>query len=257
MLTALPLLRPAWPELPGVGAAMSTRAGGASAGPYASLNISLSVGDDPAAVQENRRRFAAALGVRVAWPWLEHGAAVVELGADAPEIAPAPADGVWTKQRGLACIVTAADCLPALFAFRDGRAVGAAHAGWRGLAAGVLEATVRAMAAGCDGDPGEIQAWLGPCIGPRRFEVGADVLAAFGQTPHGAEPAAFLPAAPGADGSPRWLANLPLLARRRLEAAGVHAITDSALCTVEDASAFFSHRRDRVTGRMAAALWRL
>ncbi len=256
MLSALPLLRPAWPAVPGVDAAMSTRAGGASTGPYASLNISLAVGDDRATVQANRRRFAEAIGVRAAWPWLEHGAAVVELGADAPEIAPAPADGVWTRQRGIACIVTAADCLPALFACRDGRAVGAAHAGWRGLAASVLEATVQAMVDGAGAAPGEIQAWLGPCIGPRRFEVGADVLAAFDQTADGADPAVFVPAPPGPDGRPRWLANLPLLARRRLAAAGVHAVTDSALCTVEDASAFFSHRRDRVTGRMAAAIWR-
>jgi polyphenol oxidase len=234
---------------------MSLREGGVSLGPFASLNLSLSVGDDAAAVAENRARFEAAVPARVSWPWLEHGAAVVRLGRDAPRHAAQPADGCWTTEPGVACTVTAADCMPVLLTLRDGRAVGAAHAGWRGLALGVLEATVAAMCAGTGAQPADIQAWLGPCIGPRQFEVGADVLTAFGQRPGQPDLQRFVPrAAP--DGAPRWLANLPRLALDRLEAAGVGVVIDSALCTVENPSRFFSFRRDRITGRMAAAIWR-
>ncbi len=234
---------------------MSQRAGGVSRGPFESLNLSLSVGDEAAAVAENRARFEAAVPARVTWPWLEHGAAVVCLGPDGPRHAPHPADGVWTSERGVACTVTAADCMPVLFTLRDGRAVGAAHAGWRGLAAGVLEATVQAMCAGAGATPGDVLAWLGPCIGPRRFEVGADVLAAFGEPAETPDPQRFVRRDP-ADGSPRWLANLPRLAQERLQALGVTSVVDSALCTFENPSRFFSFRRERVTGRMAAAIWR-
>lgn len=234
---------------------MSQRAGGVSGGPFESLNLSLSVGDEPSAVAENRARFEAAVPARVTWPWLEHGAAVVRLGPDEPRHAPRPADGVWTSERGVACTVTAADCMPVLFTLRDGRAVGAAHAGWRGLALGVLEATVQAMCADVEAAPGDVLAWLGPCIGPRQFEVGADVLAAFGQRAESPDPQRFV-RRDAPDGSPRWLANLPQLARDRLQAAGVGQVADGALCTVENPSRFFSFRRDRVTGRMAAAIWR-
>jgi len=234
---------------------MSQRDGGVSQGPFASLNLSLSVGDDPAAVAVNRERFEAAVPARITWPWLEHGAAVVRLDRHAPRQAAWPADGCWTRESGVACTVTAADCMPVFFAVRDGRAVGAAHAGWRGLALGVLEATVDAMCAGTGARPADIQAWLGPCIGPRRFEVGADVLAAFGQHPQRPDPDRFLLHV-GADGTPRWLANLPRLALDRLQAAGIGLVVDSALCTVESPSRFFSFRRDRITGRMAAAIWR-
>jgi polyphenol oxidase len=234
---------------------MSLRGGGASRGPFASMNISLAVGDDPAAVAQNRARFAAAIGVRPVWPWLVHGAEVARLRAGAPDIAPAPADAVWTSERGLACTVTAADCMPVLFALRDGSAVAAAHAGWRGLAAGVLEATVQALCAGTGARPADLQAWLGPCIGPRQFEVGADVLAAFGQPPDAPDHQRFM-SRPRADGAARWLAHLPLLVQDRLQAIGVVQCTRADTCTVEDPSRFFSFRRDAVTGRMAAAIWR-
>ncbi len=251
---SLPLLRPDWPAVPGVAAAMSTRAGGVSVGPFASLNISRAVGDEPAAVEENRWRFAAAIGARPVWPWLVHGASVTRLEPGAPDIAPAPADGVFTTASGLACTVTAADCMPVLFALRDGSAVGAAHAGWRGLAAGVLEATMQAMCLATGGAPSDVQAWLGPCIGPRQFEVGADVLAAFGQRPDDADPERFV-ARLDPQGQPRWLAHLPRLAQDRLQAAGVTQISIDGTCTVEDASRYFSFRRDGITGRMAAAIW--
>lgn len=259
----LELLRPQWVAPAGVGAAMSQRSGGVSTGPFESLNLSFGVGDDAAAVAENRRRWAAAIGVRPVWMRQVHRADVLRLTAEHRASAPgAPlptADAAWTTERGLACTVGAADCMPVLFALRDGSAVATAHAGWRGLAGGVLEATLAALCKGTGAQPADVAVWLGPCIGPRRFEVGADVLAAFGHpidTADTTDSARFVPHR-RADGSAAWLANLPRLARDRLEAASVTAITDAAACTVEDTSRFFSFRRDRVTGRMAAAIWRV
>jgi hypothetical protein len=250
-----PLLRPDWPVLPGVIAGMSSRAGGVSVGPFASLNLGGAVGDDAAAVAENRARFAAALGARPVWLQQVHGARVVRLHGGAADAALPPADAAWTSHPGIACAVLVADCLPVLMALRDGSAVAAAHAGWRSLAAGVLEATVQALCAGTGADPRDIVAWLGPCIGPRQFEVGADVLAAFGQAPAAFDAALFV-SRPRSDGSPRWLADLPRLARQRLQGAGVALVSEAGACTVEDVSSFFSFRRDGVTGRHAAAIWR-
>lgn len=270
------VIRPAWPAPPGVGALMSTRAGGVSTGPWASLNLGGAVGDAAEAVRHNRARFAASLvlppplpgeraaparaALRAARPvWLHqvHGAAVIELDARAPEQAGEPADAAWTRAPGVACVVGAADCLPVLFTVRDGRAVAAAHAGWRGLAAGVLEAAVHALARGAGAQPAELIAWLGPCIGPRRFEVGADVLAAFGLAPTEADHEHFR-YAPRPDGAPRWRADLQALARRRLAALGVGLVAADERCTYEDAATFFSFRRvagDELGGRMAAAVW--
>jgi purine-nucleoside/S-methyl-5'-thioadenosine phosphorylase / adenosine deaminase len=251
---ALPLLRPAW-DVPGVGAAMSTREGGVSRGPWASLNLGRSVGDDPAAVAENRRRWAEAIAARPVWLNQVHGVHVLQLDRHSPEHPEQPADAAWTCERGLACMVGAADCLPVLLATADGRAVAAAHAGWRGLAAGVLEATLAALRDGAGAQPAELVAWLGPCIGPRQFEVGADVLQAFGVDPDGAGSPRFR-FRPRADGAPRWLADLAGLALERLRRAGVTAVSCADACTVEHASSFFSFRRDGRTGRMAAAVWR-
>lgn len=258
----VPLLRPDWPAPPGVVAAMSTREGGVSAAPWHSLNLGVAVGDDAAAVTENRARFAAALGARPTWLRQVHGIHVIRLRADqtpdqpeAPLESEKPADAAWTSDPGIACTVQVADCLPVLFAARNGRAVAAAHAGWRGLSAGVLEATLQALQQGADVAPGDVVAWLGPCIGPRQFEVGADVLRAFSDelgNPLDAD--SFVPRH-RAGGSARWLANLQRLAQRRLVAAGVGAVSLSAGCTVEEESRFFSFRRDGVTGRMAAAIF--
>jgi polyphenol oxidase len=233
---------------------MSQRAGGVSRPPWDSLNLSPGVGDDAAAVATNRARFAAATGVQPVWLQLVHGADVVRLSSAMAAQPPAVADAAWTTEAGLACTVGVADCLPVLLAWRRGAAVAAAHAGWRGLALGVLEATVKAMCDGAGARPADLLAWLGPCIGLRQFEVGADVLAAFGQAPETADPSRFR-FRPRADGSPRWLANLALLATDRLAAAGVTAVSAAGLCTVEDRSRFFSFRRDGVTGRMAASVW--
>ncbi len=251
------LLRPDWPAPAGIGAAMTLRRGGVSRGPWESLNLGGATGDAPLDVAENRRRLAATLGARPVWLRQVHGANVLRLtaaDADADADLP-PADAAWTTERGLACAVLVADCLPALFCARDGRAVAAAHAGWRGLAAGVLEATVSALHQGAGVAPQDLLVWLGPCIGPRQFEVGADVLRAFGQDPDAPDERRFTPR-PRPDGSARWLANLPLLARDRLRAAGVVVIGGGDQCTVEGASDFFSFRRDGVSGRMAAAVWR-
>lgn len=252
---SLPLLRPGWPAPPGVGAAMSLRAGGVSQGRYASLNLGVAVGDEPAAVADNRARFSAALGARPVWLRQVHGARVLQLHADSSATPEEPADAAWTQARGVACTVQAADCMPVLLALRDGSAVAAAHAGWRGLAGGVLEATVGALCEGRGAEPADLIAWLGPCIGPREFEVGADVLQAFGEDPAAPDVRRFV-YRPRPDGAARWRANLPQLAQERLAAAGLRRVSSAGACTVEDASRFFSFRRDGVTGRMAAAVWR-
>ena len=243
-------LMPEW-NAPGVGAVMSTRAGGVSTAPFDSLNLRDGLGDDPTAVAENQRRLKEAIGSAPVWLKQVHGAAVVSLtSASARSDAVVhSADASVTTEPGVVCAVQVADCLPVLFAAPNARGVAAAHAGWRGLAGGVLEASIGALCSAAHCEPSELQAWLGACIGPRRFEVGPDVLEAFGADPRGESPA-FVPFKPG-----KWHANLPLLARERLRAAGLRSISGGDWCTVEARSRFFSFRRDGVTGRMAAAVW--
>ena len=247
---------PDWllPELnvDGVGALMTTRRGGISASPFDSFNLSERTGDVAETVAYNRaclERVCAAVPVYLNQV---HGARVVRLGReDAQAGAPVhDADACITTDPGIACTVLVADCLPVLFAAPGGRAVGAAHAGWRGLAAGVLEATLHAVceAAGCH--PSQVQVWLGACIGPERFEVGADVVETFGSNADAGVASCFVPCASG-----KWLADLPQLARHRLRGAGVTAVKGGEGCTVSDASRFYSFRRDRITGRMAASVW--
>lgn len=242
-------LVPDW-NLEGVGAVMTTRRGGVSLPPFDSMNVRDGVGDDPAAVAANQRLLEQAIGARPVYLNQIHGANVVRLtqGDTAVDAPIHEADGCVTTEHGVACTAQVADCLPVLFAAPGG--VGAAHAGWRGLAGGVLEATVAALcdAAGCR--PQDVHAWLGACIGPSAFEVGADVLQAFGAdaaTRH----ARFTPGVAG-----KWFADLPGLAADRLRLMGVASISGGQWCTVQDASRFFSFRRDRVTGRMVAAIWR-
>lgn len=250
--SALPVIIPDWDVPPGVRALMTTRRGGVSAGPFASLNLGARVGDAPEAVAENRRRVEQALGVPVVVPNLVHGVDVVEVDLGSLHQAAPRADACWSRDPRVACGVTAADCLPVLLSADDGRVVAAAHAGWRGLAAGVLEQTVQVLVeqAGCAS--ASLQAWLGPCIGPAHFEVGEDVLLAFGVDP--ADPAPHFTPRLRADGTAAWLADLQALARARLRQAGVHRMRGGHWCTVADASRFFSYRRDRNTGRMLAAI---
>jgi YfiH family protein len=242
-MAAPEFLRPDWAAPAGVRAAMTTRRGGVSQAPYASFNLAQHVGDDPAAVAENRRRLRAALALPVEPAWLGqvHGARVAIL----PSQAEGAADGVVTFGRGAVCAVLVADCLPVFLANRGGDRVGLAHAGWRGLAAGVVEATVAAL----DCEPATLVAWLGPSIGPDAFEVGGEVRDAF----LAGDPGAASAFRAGRGG--RWLADLPALARRRLAMAGVADVSGGDLCTHSDAARFYSYRRDGATGRMAALAW--
>jgi YfiH family protein len=253
-LTEAQVLRPAWAASDRVGALMSTRLGGTSVAPWDSLNLGTACGDDALAVAENRRRFAAKLGATPVWLRQVHGTQVERVSRANADAEPLQADAAWTDEPGIACTVQVADCMPVLLAAPDGRAVAAAHAGWRGLAGGVVEAALQALCEAAQCPPRDVAVWLGPCIGARQFEVGAQVLEAFGKSPRQPDQRCFVPRT-AQDGSARWLANLPQLARLRLIRAGVRHITGSGDCTVEQPSRFFSFRRDGVTGRLAAAIW--
>lgn len=247
-------LVPRW-QNPGVRALMTTRSAGVSAAPFGSMN--LRVGEDAAeAVAQNMALFDEAIGASPVALNQVHGSRVVRVGAaDAGrDAARHSADASVTTEPGLACVVMTADCLPVLFAAPGGRGVAAAHAGWRGLAAGVLEATIDALCGAASCAPADLEVWMGACIGPAHFEVGGDVLDAFGvhrqTTPRHTAAKHFEPRGDG-----KWLADLAGLARDRLQGEGVLTIGGGTWCTVSDRSRFFSYRRDRVTGRMAAAIW--
>ena len=245
-MSELELIKPLWPVAARVGAAFTCRGGGLSAPPFASLNIATHVGDEPAAVARNRERMREVLNLPAEPAWLEqvHGVQVTRLEGGATAQAPR-ADAVVTREPGRVCVIQVADCMPVLFAAADGSVIGAAHAGWRGLAAGVLEATVAAL----ESRPDELLAWMGPAIGPRHFEVGEEVRAAFAN--QDAEAAsAFVRNARG-----RWQCDLYALARLRLRALGLRSIHGGGWCTYADAARFFSYRRDSRCGRMAALIW--
>jgi len=236
---------PDWPAPANVRAGTSTRAGGVSRGAYASLNLGAHVGDEPAAVERNREMLCATLALPAQPLWLTqvHGTAVVDAaGARAPMVA----DGSFTDRPATVCAVLSADCLPVFLCNRTGTKVGLVHAGWRGLAAGVIEAGVRALQT-----PGaELLAAFGPAISGRAYEVGADVRAMFVQHDP-ASAAAFTPHT-----ATTLLADLYALARLRLSAAGVHAVYGGHYCTASQPEKFFSYRRDGTTGRMASLIWR-
>lgn len=234
--------RPDWPAPANVHALQTTRLGGVSSGPWASLNLGDHVGDDPAAVATNRARIAAGLPAEPLWMKQVHGVVVAD--ADRAEVAP-EADAAVARAEGRVCAVMTADCLPILLCDRDGTVVGAAHAGWRGLCGGVIEATVAAMAVA----PGRLMAWLGPAIGPSAFEVGDEVRTAF----VAADASAGAAFSPGRDG--KWLADIYELARQRLATLGVSDVHGGNHCTVGESETFFSYRRDGVTGRMATLIW--
>jgi polyphenol oxidase len=238
---------PDWPAPAGVRAAFTVRTGGVSQPPFDSFNIGAHVGDEPRAVEENRRRLRdrLALPAEPAWLTQVHGARVVDLDAGDSGGSLAPADGVVTHATGRVCAIQVADCMPVLLAAADGSAVGAAHGGWRGLAGGVLEATVRAL----NTPPAKLRAWLGPAIGQAHFEVGEEVRAAFLLADTGAS-VAFAPNERG-----RWQCDLYVLARRRLVALGVTSVHGGSWCTYADRGRFFSKPRDGRCGRMAALIW--
>ncbi|KQP17324.1 peptidoglycan editing factor PgeF [Pseudorhodoferax sp. Leaf267] len=246
-------LVPDWPAPAHVHAVHTTRAGGVSQAPYASMNLGDHVGDHTTAVAENRLRMAQALQAEPVFLQQVHGTEVLHL--------PSPlrvADACVSVAPGAVCTIMVADCLAVLFTDPSGRCVAAAHAGWRGLAGeggvGVLETTVAAVRQSLGDRAAPLLAWLGPCIGPDAFEVGPEVRAAFAaQSPEAAR--FFRP-----HGAGKWLADLQGLARQRLQALGLASIHGNdgspGWCTVGNPSRFFSHRRDRVSGRMAACIWR-
>ncbi|WP_348748665.1 peptidoglycan editing factor PgeF [Pseudomonas rhodesiae] len=234
-------LIPDWPAPAQVNACVTTRAGGVSLAPFDSLNLGDHVEDSLEAVLENRRRLSQTFDIQPAWLRQVHGVNVVK--ADPGRTL--EADGCWTDTPGIACTSMTADCLPALFCNRAGTRVAAAHAGWRGLAAGVLEATVDSLAVG----PADILVWLGPAIGPQAFEVGPEVREVFmQQLPATAQ--AFVPSRnPG-----KFMADIYQLARLRLATRGITAVYGGGLCTVTDPR-FFSYRRSPRTGRFASLIW--
>ncbi len=247
MLHPSEIIVPDWPVPAGVRALITTRNGGVSCGAYASLNLGLHVGDDASAVIENRRRLVALLPAEPVWLNQVHGTRVHPIDSDSGN-AIIPADAAVTKLAARPCAVLVADCLPILFCAVDGNCVAAAHAGWRGLAAGVIEKTVEAMQV----SPKQVMAYLGPAIGPSAFEVGQDVLEAF-RSANPAAVRAFL-ALPGGNG--KFHASLHELARQRLGAIGVARVYGEQACTVSAPDRYFSYRRDGQTGRMAAVIWR-
>ena len=241
-------LTPEWTAPPGVRALSTLRGGGLSAGHYASFNLAAHVGDDPQLVRANRALLRAAAELPGEPLWLEqaHGIDVVEHRGDHDASAPARADAAVAFAPGRVCVVMTADCLPVVFADRAGTRVGVAHAGWRGLVGGVLEATIAALQV----SPDQLVAWLGPAIGPAAFEVGAEVRAAFVARDIEHE-AAFVRNATG-----RFQADLYRLARQALRRAGVTRVSGGGRCTSSEAAEFFSYRRDGGrTGRMATLAW--
>lgn len=266
MSTAEPigLLRPSWSAPPHIRAAFSLRSGGVSLAPWASLNLGRHVGDEANAVQENRSRLASALRLPSEPVWLEqvHGTTVWRLVAptslvtESTAAAPPPrADAIVVERPRAVAAIMVADCLPVLFCDRAGSVVAAAHAGWRGLVAGVLEQTVAAMGV----PPAHLLAWMGPAIGPSWFEVGPEVRHAFlAASADSKAPAAGRAIEVNFRRGPgdRWMCDLGGLARQRLQALGIGEITGAEWCTASDPARFFSHRRDASrTGRMAAVIW--
>jgi YfiH family protein len=237
------LIYPDWPAPANVKALQTTRHGGISTAPYDTLNLGLHVGDDPVRVNRNRQMLEPLMPSEPVWLEQVHGTVVANADAAACRV---QADACIARQRGSVCVIMTADCLPVLLCDEAGTVVGAAHAGWRGLCDGVIEATVKEMGVA----PQQLMAWLGPTIGPHAFEVGEDVRAAF--MAHDAQAAtAFIPLA--AEG--KYRADIVRLARQRLNALGITRISGGTFCTYHQKDKFFSYRRDGVTGRMGTFIW--
>ncbi|MFZ5757703.1 MAG: peptidoglycan editing factor PgeF [Pseudomonadota bacterium] len=237
--------------LPGARVVVTTRSGNSSAPPYDGFNLACHVGDEAAVVAANRRVLRQVLQLPREPAWLEqvHGIAVVDAAAVDPARPPPRADASFTRQTGVTCAVLTADCLPVVLAARDGSVAGVAHAGWKGLCHGVIEALIDAM-----GTPGEqLNAWLGPCIGPEAYETGPEVRAAF-LAQDARAGTAFRPVQ-RADGTPGFLCDLYALARQRLAMRGVRTVAGGDHCTATEIDRFYSFRRQPVTGRFATLVW--
>ncbi|WP_322630094.1 peptidoglycan editing factor PgeF [Halothiobacillus sp.] len=241
------LIRADWPAPPGVHAVVTTRLGGISASPFDQLNLATHVGDDPAAVTANRARLKTQAGLPSEPRWLNQVHGVIVADGVGPERLP-DADAGYTDQAQVVLSVLTADCLSVVFCSRDGRELAVAHAGWRGLAAGVLAATIARFNAA----PAEMMAWIGPAIGPQAFEVGGEVRSAFVDA-YAEDAAGFSPSIhPG-----KYQANLFILAQMSMQRAGIRHIFGGGLCTFSDPQRFYSFRRDAGrTGRMATLAWR-
>lgn len=242
-------LKPDWPAPANVKAFITTRNGGVSTGPHASFNLGLRADDDPHAVEQNRALLRRHLPQAPKWLRQVHGTRVVDADTNDPTAESPDADASVAHHAGTVCAIMIADCLPVLFTNRAGTRVAAAHAGWRGLSGGVIANTVQTLIDAGD-KPADVLAYIGPGIGPAAFEVGADVFNAFTANDAGAA-TAFVAHASG-----KWLADLFTLARRALARAGVSEVYGSGLCTFSDPARFYSYRRDKTTGRMAAFIWR-
>lgn len=254
-MSAITCLTPDWPAPANVRAAVTTRAGGVSHAPYDSFNLASHVGDDAQAVAKNRALLQQHLSLSEQPPWLTqvHGVAVLRRdGKNIPDISKSY-DACYSNQPNTVCAVLTADCLPVLFCSRNGREIAAAHAGWRGLAAGVLEATVAQFSC----PSAEILAWLGPAIGPQSFEVGAEVREQFLERHHNCNESALVDCfVKGADDT-HWLCDIYALARWQLLVLGVVAVYGGGEDTLADARRFYSYRREGNTGRMASLVWRM
>ena len=245
MLSSSSCFVPDWPTPKNVRSLVTTRNGGVSQGAYSSLNLGAHVGDDPLAVMANRERLVASVQGMPVWLNQVHGTRVFDASGFSATEQPPEADASFSREAGLVCTVMTADCLPVLFCDLEGSVVAAAHAGWRGLLAGVLEETIATL-----GVPGRnLMVYLGPAIGPQAFEVGDDVRSAFIAADE-TSAAAFkhLP-------SGKWLADIYLLARQRLAGPGITRIYGGTFCTASESDRFFSYRRDGQTGRMASMIW--
>ncbi len=232
-----------WPAPARIHAGITTRHGGYSQPPFEHFNLAQHVGDATEAVSRNRGLLRQQLHLPAEPAWLQqvHGTQVIE----ATQAEAQPADAAWTRTPGIICTVMTADCLPLLLCDRAGSCVAAVHVGWRGLTAGIIQAAISTLPVDAD----RLLAWLGPCIGPGAYEVGADVYAACQQGLPGSD-GAFRDSRPG-----HWWADLPALSRLALTAAGVRHCSTSGLCTYSQPATFYSHRRDGKTGRMASLIW--
>lgn len=236
-------ITPKWPAPNEVHTCVTTRKGGFSKGNFDSLNLGDHVGDDPTTVAKNRKLLQTLLGYKAA-SWLKQIHSINVVKASATEVL--EADASWTNELGLACTVMTADCLPVLFCDRKGQYIAAAHAGWRGLLNGILEATINALPIA----KRELLVWLGPAIGPDNFEVGPEVMRAFVTYDNKAQLGFRKSIKPG-----HYLADLYLLAKQRLMNNGITAIYGGGFCTFTDEQRFYSYRRQNITGRMASLIW--
>lgn len=238
-------ITPDWPAPPNVKSLFTTRNGGVSHAPYASLNLGDHVGDDPGAVEQNRALLRRFLPGKPRWLNQVHGTSTISIDRNDCAFASC-GDAAFSQNSTRVCAILVADCLPILLCDREGTTVGALHGGWRGLAGGIVEQAISAMGA----NPASLMAWLGPAIGPRHFEVGDEVRRAFIQR----DGEAALAFQPGCHHG-KWYADLFLLARQQLKNAGITEIYGGGECTFSDPARFFSYRRDGNTGRMAALIW--